>query len=136
MKGAVLVETFTPVAALEAILADCGGVYSHLAIASSVCEQLFDDTQLLKKGVQGEACESWFLSACSRLFFFLIRSFVEGWPAFFPRRYFFQQMSRDITFLPGRLMESCHQHPTLVAHVRGVRGCRDPLPCPTNACQQ
>jgi len=46
------------VAGVEALLSDEQDGYSSAAIASSVCELLFDGIQLLQKGVQDETCES------------------------------------------------------------------------------
>jgi hypothetical protein len=60
IKDAVLVKTPSTVAAVEAILNDEKEGCSSAAIASSVCERLFDGVQVLYKGVQDEACESGF----------------------------------------------------------------------------
>ena len=60
-------KTSSTVAAVEAILADEENGYTSAAIASSMCEQLFDGVQVLQKGIQDEACESPFLLACSHL---------------------------------------------------------------------
>ena len=70
MKDAVLVKTPSTVAAVEALLNDEEEGRSSAAIASGVCERLFDGVQVLFKGVQDEACESGFLYIrVSRSFF-------------------------------------------------------------------
>ena len=61
LKDAVLVKTPSTVAAVEALLSDEEEGRSSAAIASGVCERLFDGVQVLFKGVQDEACESGFL---------------------------------------------------------------------------
>jgi len=58
LKDAVLVKTPSTVAAVEALLNDEQEGCSSAAIASSLCERLFDGIQVLYKGVQDEACES------------------------------------------------------------------------------
>jgi len=69
----VLVKTPSTVAAVEALLNDEEEGRSSAAIASSVCERLFDGVQVLYKGVQDEACESGF--CCIRVFH---SSFLRG----------------------------------------------------------
>jgi len=54
LKDAVLVKTPSTVAAVESILSDEENGYSSAAIASGVCERLFDGIQVLKRGVQDE----------------------------------------------------------------------------------
>ena len=56
----MLVKTPSTVAAVEALLSDEEEGRSSAAIASGVCERLFDGVQVLFKGVQDEACESGF----------------------------------------------------------------------------
>jgi len=51
----VLVKTPSTVAAVEALLSDEKEGYSSAAIASSVCETLFDGVQVLYKGIQDES---------------------------------------------------------------------------------
>ena len=63
----MLVKTASTVAAVETILADEENGYSSAAIASSMCEQLFDGVQVLQKGIQDEACKSLFRLARSHL---------------------------------------------------------------------
>lgn len=58
MKDAVLVKTPSTVAAVEALLSDEQEGYSSAAIASGVCETLFDGIQVLYKGIQDETCKS------------------------------------------------------------------------------
>lgn len=53
----MLVKTPSTVAAVETILSDEQDGYSSAAIASSVCERLFDGIQVLYKGVQDEKGE-------------------------------------------------------------------------------
>ena len=67
MKDAVLVKTPSTVAAVETILVDEENGYSSAAIASSVCEQLFDGVQVLRRGIQDEDCKSPLLLTCSHL---------------------------------------------------------------------
>jgi prephenate dehydratase len=57
LKDAVLVKTPSTVAGVEAILNDEREGRSSAAIASSVCERLFDGIQVLQKGIQDQACE-------------------------------------------------------------------------------
>jgi len=57
LKDAVLVKTPSTVAAVEALLSDEQDGCSSAAIASGVCERLFDDIQVLQKGIQDETCE-------------------------------------------------------------------------------
>jgi len=77
LKDAELVKTPSTVAGVEALLNDEQDGYSSAAIASSVCEHLFDGIQLLQKGVQDETCESLSLLTCSHLVFFPVRSLVR-----------------------------------------------------------
>lgn len=50
-------KTSSTVAAVEALLNDEQEGHSSAAIASSVCERLFDDIQVLQKGIQDETCK-------------------------------------------------------------------------------
>jgi hypothetical protein len=52
------------VAAVEALLNGQQEGFSSAAIASSVCEHLFDGIQVLQKGIQDEACEWRFFFFC------------------------------------------------------------------------
>lgn len=117
----MLVKTSSTVAAVEAILNDEENGYSSAAIASSMCEQLFDGIQVLRKGIQDEACESLFLWPV-RVHFFPVRTFVEG-VTYLLLTPLFQQISRDFTSLPGRSMDDCRLPKILATHVHGVGGC-------------
>jgi hypothetical protein len=64
------VKTPSTVAGVEALLDDEQNGSSSAAIASSVCERLFDGVQVLQKGIQDETCESPLLLARSYPFFF------------------------------------------------------------------
>ena len=85
----MLVKTPSTVAAVEALLSDEEEGYSSAAIASGVCEKLFDGIQVLYKGIQDETCESLMLLA--RLFaaYLLLTSFIS--PANFTRFYILAQ---------------------------------------------
>ena len=136
-------KTSSTVAAVEAILDDEENGYSSAAIASSLCEQLFDGVQLLKKGVQDEACESLFLLACSRPFF-PVRSSMEGVTyllllALFSQANFtrFYILARSINGrLPSTLnpCSPCSWGKGLLQITEPQN--RDPSSGPTNACQR
>lgn len=63
----MLVKTPSTVAAVETLLRDEEEGRSSAAIASSVCERLFDGIQILQKGIQDEKCELEFVSRPPRV---------------------------------------------------------------------
>ena len=100
----MLVKTPSTVAAVEALLNDEEEGRSSAAIASGVCERLFDGVQVLFKGVQDEACES---------SFFCIRVFHSEGVAYLLSMS--QQILRDFIFSRDRLTKSFPRPRSLVA---------------------
>lgn len=105
-------KTSSTVAAVEALLDDKEHGYSSAAIASSVCERLFDGIQLLWKGIQDEACKSLLFAPvpppCT--------AFVKG-VTYLILACSSQQISRGFISLPDRSMDNCRRPPVPTSRV-------------------
>ncbi|KAF9650041.1 PDT-domain-containing protein [Thelephora ganbajun] len=111
LKDAVLVKTSSTAAAVQALLSDDQDGRSSAAIASNVCERLFDGIQVLQRGIQDEA------SNFTR-FYILARS-IDGQLPSAPNPYgpWAHPSSRNKGLL--RIFESqTHDSPSGLAHTR------------------